>query len=59
MNTIVIETAANGFIVRERSPIKMVQSEPYVFESFESLTAWLRDKLLTAWPKEQLVKSDR
>lgn len=50
MNTIVIETAANGFIARERSPMEMAHCEPYVFETFESLTEWLR---------EQLVKSNR
>jgi hypothetical protein len=46
MNSIIIETAANGFIARERSPMEMASYQPFVFESFESLTVWLKEQLV-------------
>jgi hypothetical protein len=45
MKSILIETAANGFIARESAPHQMVAYEPHVFETFESLTKWLNQQL--------------
>lgn len=47
MKSVTIETAANGYVVREAGPppgpgSMLLEGDPHVFESFDNLVGWLR-----------------
>jgi hypothetical protein len=54
MKQIQIETAANGYIATETASrhAGMIAADPYVFETFESLSKWLSQQLEKPTTKE-------
>ena len=63
MKRVTIETAANGYIARERglppTPGMMrEESDPHVFETFDSLTGWLREHIAFTSPAEPAAAGD-
>jgi len=49
MKSALIKQVANGFIVHQDAssdefsgPVSLIRHEPYVFETFEKLTEWLK-----------------
>lgn len=63
MKTVTIETAANGYIARELGPpptpgMMREESDPHVFETFDSLTGWLREHIAFTSPAEPVAAGD-